>query len=367
MEMKAFQLTAWGQPPELRTVAVPEPGPGQVVIRVAASGACHSDLHLMEWPAGMLPWRLPFTLGHETTGWVAALGAGVTGPEVGSAVAVYGPWGCGTCRTCRLGQENYCERAAEQPAAAGGLGYDGGMAEYMLVPSPRLLVPLGELDPIDAAPLGDAALTPYHAIKRALPLLMPGSATAVIGVGGLGHLAVQILRELSATKVVAVDTDPRRLGVAVELGASGGVLAGAGAAEEIREITHGGGVDVVLDFVGSDATMALGASIVRPQGNVTVVGLALGNFTFNFFALPYEVSLGTTYWGSAVELLEVLDLARAGKIKAHVERFALADAAQAYALLREGQVAGRAVIVPGLITAQLAAPAEPVLQTVGTP
>ena len=365
--MKAFQLTAWGQPPEFREVAVPEPGPGQVLVKVAASGACHSDLHLMEWPAGMLPWPLPFTLGHETTGWVAALGAGVKGLEIGAPVAVYGPWGCGTCRSCRLGMENYCERSAEQPAAGGGLGYHGGMAEYMIVPSVRLLVPLGDLDPVAAAPLGDAALTPYHAIKRALPLMTPGSTTAVIGVGGLGHMAVQILREVSATKVIAIDTDPAKLRLACDLGASRAVLADGDAAEQVRQATDGRGADVVLDFVGADATIALGAKVIRPQGQLTVVGIALGNFTFNFFSLPYEVALATTYWGSSVELLEVLELARAGRIKAHVETFALADAAEAYALLREGKISGRAVMVPNLVTSQLARPAARELQTVGAP
>ncbi|MBZ0236201.1 MAG: alcohol dehydrogenase catalytic domain-containing protein, partial [Deltaproteobacteria bacterium] len=110
--MKAFQLTRWGSPAELRERAVPEPGPGEVLIRIGGAGACHSDLHLMDWPEGQLPWTLPFTLGHENAGWVESLGAGVTSVARGDAVLVYGPWGCGRCRPCRLGRENYCERAA---------------------------------------------------------------------------------------------------------------------------------------------------------------------------------------------------------------------------------------------------------------
>src|SRR5207249_8486937 len=119
--MQAYQLVEWQQEPELREVEVPEPGPGEVLIKVGGAGACHSDLHVMEWPAGTLPYELPFTLGHENTGWVEALGAGVDGFEVGEPVAVYGPWGCGRCRACRQSKENLCERAGEIGAAGGGL------------------------------------------------------------------------------------------------------------------------------------------------------------------------------------------------------------------------------------------------------
>ncbi|HWB70411.1 MAG TPA: alcohol dehydrogenase catalytic domain-containing protein, partial [Solirubrobacterales bacterium] len=202
--MRAYQLTEWQSPPELREVPVPEPGPGQVLIKVGGAGACHSDLHLMEWPAGTMAFDAGFTLGHENAGWVEKLGAGVEGLEPGEPVAVYGPWGCGRCRSCRLSAENYCERQAEIGAFGGGLGLDGGMAEYMLVPHARLLLPLGDLDPREAAPLSDAALTPYHAIKRSLRLLTPGSSAVVIGVGGLGHMAVQILGALSPARIVAV-------------------------------------------------------------------------------------------------------------------------------------------------------------------
>ena len=116
--MKAYQLVDWQQPPELRDVEVPEPGPGQVLLKVAGAGACHSDLHVMAAPAGYVPGELPFTLGHENTGWIEQLGEGVTDWELGQPVAVYGPWGCGRCRPCRESKENYCERQAEQTAHA---------------------------------------------------------------------------------------------------------------------------------------------------------------------------------------------------------------------------------------------------------
>jgi propanol-preferring alcohol dehydrogenase len=344
--MKAYRFVEYQAPPRFEDVAVPEPGPGQVLVKVAGAGVCHSDLHVLEWPAAQNPLRPPFTLGHENAGFVEKLGAGVDRLRPGDPVAVYGPWGCGTCRTCRQGIENYCERQAENPAMGGGLGLDGGMAEYMLVPSPRLLVPLGSLDPREAAPLTDAGLTPYHAIKRSLGLLAPGASVAVIGVGGLGNMGVQILRALTAAQIVAVDKDEDKLRLAREVGADRAVRAGDGAFDEIREITRGRGVEVAIDFVGADATIALAAKIARQQGHVTVVGLGGGTFPFGFFALPYECSLATTYWGSVTELMEVIALAAQGRIKVLSERFPLERAPEAYQRLRSGTIRGRAVIVP---------------------
>ena len=214
--MRALRLPRWHSEPELADVPTPEPGPGEVVVRIGGAGACHSDLHLMhDFTEGVVPWGPPFTLGHENAGWVEALGPGVSDLEVGEPVAVYGPWGCGRCHSCLTGAENYCERQSELAAAGGGLGFDGGMAPYMLVPRSRWLVPLGDLSPVEAAPLTDAGLTPYHAIVRSLHLLRPGSVSVVIGVGGLGLMAVQILRALSsATTIIAVDTRPTALAAA---------------------------------------------------------------------------------------------------------------------------------------------------------
>lgn len=344
--MLAYQLTAWQQPPELRDVPIPDPGPGEVLVKVAGAGACHSDLHLMEWPEGTMPFDLPFTIGHENTGWVAGLGAGVTGLAEGEAVAVYGPWGCGHCRACRLSREDYCEHQAELGAFGGGLGLNGGMAEYMLVPASRLLVPLGELDPRDAAPLTDAGLTPYHAIKRSLDLLVPGSTAVVIGVGGLGHMAVQMLHALSPARIVAVDMSADKLRVAREVGADETFEPGEDTAAAIRELTGGRGAELVLDVVGSDDTLALARQLLSFESHLTVVGLAGGTIAYDWTVLPFESQLTTTYWGTAVELIEVLELARAGKIHAHVERFPLDRVEDAYARMREGSLDGRAVICP---------------------
>ena len=344
--MHAYQLTQWQHGPELRDVDVPEPGPGEVLVQVGGAGVCHSDLHLMEWPEGLLPFDLPFTLGHENAGWVEALGAGVTGLEHGEPVAVYGPWGCGRCAPCRASKENYCERQAVIGAFGGGLGIDGGMAEYMLVPSPRLLLPLGDLDPRDAAPLSDAALTPYHAIKRSLHLLTPGSSAVVIGVGGLGHMAVQILRALSPATIIAVDLNPQHLSVARDVGADE-TFVPEEAIEGVRALTRGLGAQLVLDVVGSDETLALAGAVSRVEGHLTVLGLAGGTIPWAAMGvLPWEVELTCTYWGSAIELVEVLDLAHAGHIHAHVERFTLDHVEDAYDALRTGRLEGRAVVCP---------------------
>jgi len=344
--MLAFQLPAWQQPPELREVSVPEPRAGEVLLRVAGAGACHSDLHLMEWPAGQLPFDPPFTLGHENAGWVEQVGDGVHGVGVGDPVLVYGPWGCGRCAACRRSSENYCERAAEIGAMGGGLGRDGGMAEYMLVPSERLLLPLGELDPRDAAPLTDAALTPYHAVKRSLHKLVPGSHAVVIGAGGLGHMAIQLLDALSPATVVAVDRAADKLALATEVGAAVTVEAGEHAAAQVREATRGRGAELVLDLVGSDDTLALAAQVARTEGDLTIVGLGGGTLPISFFSQPYECAIATTYWGSAIELLEVVELARAGRIRTHVERFPLDQVADVYERLRRGEIDGRAVVCP---------------------
>ncbi len=228
----------------------------------------------------------------------------------------------------------------------GGLGRDGGMAEYMLVPAARLLIPLGDLDPCEAAPLSDAALTPYHAIKRSLHKLTPGSSTVVIGVGGLGHMAVQILHAVSPARIVAVDSSPEKLALAAEVGAEVTVPAGPDAAEAILEAVGGRGAELVLDFVGNDDTLALAARCGRFEGDIALVGLAGGTLPFSFFSQPYECSISTTYWGSAIELIEVLELARAGRIHAHVERHHLDQAAEVYERLRRGEISGRAVVCP---------------------
>ncbi len=229
--MKAYQLTRWQSEGEVREVGVPEPGPGQVLVKIGGAGACHSDLHMMESPGQNPRWHLPFTLGHENAGWVEKLGAGVSGVHRGDPVLVYCIWGCGACGNCRADLEQYCENSVGITDGS-GLGHDGGMAEYMLVPAARFLLPLHSLHPRDAAPLADAGVTPYHAIKRSLDLLKPGSTAVIIGAGGLGQMAIQIVKALTPARVIAVDTAEQKLQAASQFGADAAVRSGDQSAKE---------------------------------------------------------------------------------------------------------------------------------------
>lgn len=342
--MKAVRFVEVGHPAEIVDVPKPAPGPGEVLVRIAGAGVCHSDLHVLDEGIGVSG---PFTLGHENTGWIAALGEGVTGWKEGDPVAIYGPWGCGACHSCQTSAENYCERHASIPTFGGGLGSDGGMAEYMIVPSARLLVPLGDLDPVATAPLSDAALTPYHAIKAALPLLTPDASVLVIGVGGLGHMAVQILRALTPARLIAGDIDDAKLAHARELGAAHTVNTRAQtAAEEIRDLVGQRGVTVALDFVGAQATIDLAAGVVGRNSRLAVVGLGGGTLHYAADSPPYGTQVSVPYWGSRTELMEVIALAQSGRIRAAVETFPLEQANDVYQRLREGRIQGRAVLVP---------------------
>jgi propanol-preferring alcohol dehydrogenase len=343
--MQAVRFAGVGRPARIEDVPKPSPGPGQVLIKIGGAGVCHSDLHVMEEDLGFKP---PFTLGHENAGWVAALGDGVTGFKDGDAVAVYGPWGCGRCHACQLSMENYCENWEKVAGFGGGLGLDGGMAEYMLVPSARLLVPLGDLSPASAAPLSDAALTPYHAIKRALPQLNADSTVVVMGVGGLGHMAIQLLRVLTPMRIVAADVDDAKLQQARALGADDVVnnRNASAAAERILEITGARGAGLVLDCVGVQPTLDLGAQLLGRNSVWTIVGLGGGRHEFRHGSTPYGTVMSIPYWGSRVELMEVIAMARDERIHAETSEFPLTEAVAVYAKLKAGQIAGRAVLVP---------------------
>jgi len=343
--VRALQLVGFQREPELAEVPDPVPGPGEVVVKVGASGACHSDLHILYELDASAVWELPMTLGHETAGWVHAIGAGVTGVAEGDAVAVYGAWGCGVCARCVVGMENYCERPSL--TGGGGLGLHGGMADYLLVPHERYLVPLPDgLSPAIAAPLTDAGLTPYHAIRRSWPKLTPDATCVLIGVGGLGHIAIQIARATTAATVIAVDVKPEACELALKVGAHHAVASDADAATKIRELTGGRGADVIIDFVGTTATLDLARGVARSLADVTIVGIGGGEVPLSFFSQPYEVSIATTYWGSRGELVELLALAASGQVSAEGTIYSLDNGAQAYRDLHDGRVTGRAVVVP---------------------
>ncbi len=343
--MKALQYTRIGSPPEVVEVATPEPAGGEVLLRVLAAGACHSDEFIMGLPEQAYVYGLPLTLGHEGVGVVEAVGPSVTGVQPGDEVAVYGPWGCGRCHTCATGAEQYCEVAAARGIQPPGLGAPGSMAEFMLVDDARHLVPLRGLSPTQAAPLTDAGLTPYHAIKPSLPKLVPGSTAVVIGVGGLGHLAIRMLRALSTCQVIALDL-PDKLDFAREMGAHHALVSGEAAPAQVKELTDGRGATAVFDFVGLGPTTALSPQMVAALGDIVVVGVGDGTVPVGLFSLPFEVSVRAPYWGTIPELHEVLAMARSGALEVETETFGLDESPRVYERMHARTLRGRAVVVP---------------------
>ncbi len=347
--MKAVQYRTFGGSPEVVEIDRPVPGPGQVLLKVTAAGLCHSDVFVMSIPEEQyFLGTLPLTLGHEGVGTVVELGAGVSSVAIGQNVAVYGPWGCGVCHQCAQGHENYCERAAALAILAPGLGAPGAMAEYMIVDNARHLVDIGDLDPAIAAPLTDAALTPYHAIKASLPKLGAGTTTVVLGAGGLGHLGIQILRELSGARIIALDVDESKLQLARESGAHETLLSSdPEVVAKVRELTKGRMAEGVFDFAGFQESLDVARQVVGVGGDFKIVGLGMGGATIpvGFFATPYEAHVATTYWGYREELFEVIEMAQAGRLDVHVERFSIDQAPEAYERLHHGTLDGRAVIV----------------------
>ena len=343
--MRAYQLIERGRA-EMRDIPTPEPGAGEVLIEVVGAGVCHSDLHLIhEAPFK----RLPMTLGHEISGRIAKSGPGVE-LSAGTPVLGYLCWGCGRCRTCAAGYENYCEAFRRGITPGPGLGFPGAMADFVVFPA-SYVVPISEqIDLAAAAPLTDAALTPWHAINSCRDRLTAASTAVVIGIGGLGHMAVQILRETTGARIIAVDVDSARLAHARELGAEAGITSSPDSAAEILELTKGRGADVVFDFVGVRPTLALATDAIAPRGAIVMVGL--GGSVLEFPAagppkgLPWGVSVSKPYGGTRSELHDLLKLAERGRLSVAVEKHPLADAAVVFSQLEAGQVAGRAVLMP---------------------
>lgn len=346
--MRAVRLHAWGERPALVEVPVPRPRGEEVVLRVDAAGLCHSDLHVMDAPAGRLPYPLPFTLGHEVVGTVVSCGPDVEAARarslVGQLHAVHGIWACGRCRQCLRGRENYCP-ALTGPIGA-GLGYDGGLAEFVLVPSARHLVPVGDADPVALAPLTDAGLTAFHAVRPHTELVR-GGVVVVVGVGGLGHLALQVVADLAPAVLVAVDPRHEARALAERLGADAAVASVGHVTAALEALEAGAGADVVLDFVGSDATVAALPGLLAPGGQVAWVGSAGGTLEVaKGRDLPRGWGVAAPFWGTRADLADVVALAAGGVLHSETETYGLAEALDAYERLRAGEVRGRAVVVP---------------------
>ena len=342
--MRAVRRIAEGRV-ELVEFGVPEPGPGQVRLEVLAAGVCHSDLHVVDTAVGDR-WPRPFTLGHEVCGRVTALGPGADPALLGRQVVVYAPWGCGVCPRCLQGRVNYCDARRTLPAAGVGLGVDGGMADALVVDAWRL-VPADGLDPGFAAALTDAGLTSFHAVAGSRDRLdVPDAVAVVIGVGGLGHLAIGILRELTAAQVIGVDSRPSAVDLALACGATAATAPDT-AGELVREISKGRGADVVIDFVGAAATEELGATLLRTAGDLVIVGSGGGALAMTKpDPLPAGARVSLPFWGTRPELAQVVELGRGGGLTTQVTAFGLDEAPRVFDALRARRVVGRAVLVP---------------------
>jgi propanol-preferring alcohol dehydrogenase len=346
--MLAYRLLEWGAPPEFVHVDLPRPGPGEVLVRVAAAGVCGSDLHLVHAQPGMLPFSPPFTMGHENTGWVEELGAGVRGLHLDEAVLASSSTSCGHCDPCVGGHDNYCTRQVNMSSRmmtmkVRGIGLDGGFASHILVPQ-RDLVSLGALDPRNVAPLACAGATAYHAVAAALPILTPGEACVVIGIGGLGSFAVQYLKLLCGARIIATDINPARLEIAIKMGAAHEIIADQAAPERIVSLTSRRGAAAVIDFVGSSESLALATHVVQPNGKVIVPGINFGSIPFGWGSsapgCDYRLTLGFTN----KQLREVVSLAASGSLAIDTERFSFRDIPTAIGRLARGELGGRAVI-----------------------
>ncbi|MGG6460608.1 MAG: NAD(P)-dependent alcohol dehydrogenase [Candidatus Eiseniibacteriota bacterium] len=351
--ISAARIHNYGSPLVLEDIHKPTvSSPEEVLVRVGAAGLCHSDLHLIngDWKRS-LPLNLPKTPGHEICGWVEETGSLVPeqGVRKGDLVAVFGGWGCGSCVYCKRGDEQMCIA----PTWPGLSQYDGGFAEYLLVPSYRFLVKIGKestLSPEEVAPLTDAGLTPYRAIKKVRHLLVPGKNIAIIGIGGLGSYALQYAKMLgSGANVVALDRRDDKLQLATDLGVDSiiSIEKSVDISGLVKSTTRGNGFDVVLDTVGTESTLSVAIRMLNRGGALAVIGLFGQKILLPLFeTVIKEYQVYGSLWGNYNELREVLELAKKGLIKHHVQKFSLSKVNDAIELLRDGNILGRAVIVP---------------------
>lgn len=347
-------VRAWvfdGEQLELREQRGPALEPGAVRLQVDAVGLCHSDTTLMGRQPHEHPFDLPLVLGHEIAGTVTEMAPGAAeqnaGLAVGDPVVVYGPWGCGACRVCLGGRENHCPHAGEGGILPPGLGAPGGLAEQVVIPAARHLVRADGIATSQAAPLADAGLTAYSAVRQVEHACVSGSVAVIIGIGGLGHVAVQVLKALTPVRVVAVDVSPGARELAADLGADLVIdPSERDAAADMRAFTGGRNAEVVLDFVAGEQTLPLAARMLTRGGHLSVVGVGTATLPVGVKAVPLGATVRTSYWGTRQELVEVLALAREGQLRVNVQEYAMSQVPDAYAALAAGQLVGRAVVRP---------------------
>ena len=341
--MKAVRLHDYHKPPVVEDV--PEPtisGPLDVIVKIGGAGVCRTDLHIIEgqW-ADRSGVALPYTLGHENAGWVHAVGGGVTNVAPGDTVILHPAPSCGLCRACRAGDDMHCSNG-DFP----GLFRDGGMAEFLMT-SARACVKLDpSTQPADVAALADAGITAYHAVRKAIPLLYPGTTCVVIGAGGLGHIGIQCLAALTATTIIVVDRNPDALKLAEELGAQHTVVANGQHVDAVADLTGGLGAEVVLDFVAEQGAEHDGFEMTGRAGSYFVIGYGGQVQIQTLDIISTERNIIGNIVGTYNDLAELMVLAQAGKVTLHTKTYPLDSALEALDDLDNGRVRGRAILVP---------------------
>jgi NAD+-dependent secondary alcohol dehydrogenase Adh1 len=341
--MKAVRLHSYHNKPVVEEVAEPEvTGPFDVVVKIGGAGVCRTDLHIIEeqW-ADKSGVELPYTIGHENAGWVHAVGSAVSNVEVGDTVILHPTPTCGLCHACRAGNDMHCENSTFP-----GINTDGGMAEYLLT-SARACIKLDpQTKPEDVAALADAGITAYHAVRKAVPLLYPGTVCVVNGAGGLGHIGIQSLRALTATTVVVVDRNPAALELAKELGAHETVVADGKHVDTVLDLTNGAGAEVVLDFVAEQGAQQDAFAMTRQYGSHYVIGYGSNIDIPTIDIISTERNVIGNLVGTYNDLVELMVLAQRGLVTLHTKKYPLDAALDALADLDAGQVRGRAILTP---------------------
>lgn len=328
----------------VRYEEIPEPTiekPSDVIVRIGGAGVCRTDLHVVEglWRS-RIPVRLPYVMGHENAGWVEAVGSAVETFKRGDPVICHPLASTGDSLAARRGNDMH------GGGAFPGLDSNGGYAE-LLKTNVRALIKLPRtLAPKDVAPHADAGITAYHAAKKAAHHLLPGDWTVVIGVGGLGHIGIQVLRALSAAAIIAIDRSELALNLARECGADHLVRADGNEVEAVAQLTAGGGAQAVLDFVGEGDAVAHGLQMTANAGCYYVVGYGGKLEIPTMDLIATEKTIVGNLVGTYSDLVELMALADRGRVKLATREYRLSEANAALHDLAAGKVKGRAVLIP---------------------
>jgi NAD+-dependent secondary alcohol dehydrogenase Adh1 len=317
-------------------------GPLDVVVRIGAAGLCRTDLHIQEgqW-AEKSGVTLPYTLGHENAGWIHEVGPGVTNVEVGDTVIVHPFITCGLCGSCRRGDDMHCVNGGFP-----GISRDGGFADFLLT-SARSVIRLDpSLEPKDIAALADAGLTAIHAVKKALPVLGPGTRAVVIGAGGLGHIGIQCLAAMTPAEIIVVDPSESALELAGEVGADHTVRVDGSHVDTVRELTDGLGAEVILDFVGEKGAVEDGIAMIQDGGFYYVIGYGQNLDIPTIDIISREISFIGNLVGTYSDLEELMTLTAQGKVRLRTSSYPLDAINDAMADLDEGRLRGRGILVP---------------------